>query len=43
MSGEYANKFQIDLKIPEKFSDIEFTLDNISDLSLLEKKNFQIF
>ena len=43
MSGEYANKFQIDLKIPEKFSDIEFTLDNISDLSLSRKEELSNF
>ena len=41
MTGEYANKFQIDLKIPEKFSDIEFKLDNISELSSEKKRKFQ--
>ncbi len=43
MTGEYANKFQIDLKIPEKFSDIEFKLDNISELSSEKKKEISNF
>ena len=43
MSGEYASKFQMDLKVPEKFSDIQFKLKDISELSNKKKKEISKF
>lgn len=39
LSGEYTSKFQIDLKVPEKFSKIEFSPDDLSNLSEKEKND----
>ena len=39
LSGEYTSKFQIDLKVPEKFSKIDFSLEDLSNLSKKERND----